>query len=94
MNNITLHKAHEGMEGAGVSVNRLFPIAGKMNHDPFVLWDHFDIPPSAGFPEHPHRGFEAITYVMQGTIAVSIGKQGKIMRILDVMLNVFVYFCF
>jgi redox-sensitive bicupin YhaK (pirin superfamily) len=52
----------------GVSVNRLFPIAGKANHDPFVLWDHFNVPASAGFPDHPHRGFEAITYIMQGSM--------------------------
>lgn len=53
-------------EGDGVDVKRLFPLNGFMNFDPFVLWDHFDIGPGRGFPEHPHRGFEAITYMFDG----------------------------
>jgi len=53
-------------EGDGVEVNRLFPIPGLMNFDPFVLWDHFSIGPGRGFPDHPHRGFEAITYMFNG----------------------------
>jgi len=48
-------------EGDGVEVRRLFPIATRMNFDPFVLWDHFDVGAGHGFPDHPHRGFEAIT---------------------------------
>lgn len=53
-------------EGDGVDVKRLFPLHGLMNFDPFVLWDHFDISPGHGFPDHPHRGFEAITYMLDG----------------------------
>jgi quercetin 2,3-dioxygenase len=53
-------------EGDGVDVKRLFPLQGYMNFDPFVLWDHFDIGPGRGFSDHPHRGFEAITYMFQG----------------------------
>lgn len=53
-------------EGDGVEVKRLFPINGFMNYDPFVLWDHFEIGPGHGFPDHPHRGFEAITYMFKG----------------------------
>jgi len=53
-------------EGDGVDVKRLFPLNGFMNFDPFVLWDHFDISPGRGFPDHPHRGFEAITYMFKG----------------------------
>lgn len=53
-------------EGDGVDVKRLFPLHGFMNFDPFVLWDHFDIGPGRGFPDHPHRGFEAITYMFDG----------------------------
>jgi redox-sensitive bicupin YhaK (pirin superfamily) len=55
-------------EGAGVRVQRLMPVAGLHNFDPFVLMDHFRINPDKGFPEHPHRGFEAITYLFSGRI--------------------------
>ena len=64
-----LSSAIETMEGSGAKVKRLFPIrADLMNYDPFVLWDHFELAPGAGFPEHPHRGFEAITYLFNGSI--------------------------
>lgn len=56
-------------EGDGVEVRRLFPFrGGRMNFDPFVLWDHFRLEPGSGFPTHPHRGFEAITYLFSGSI--------------------------
>lgn len=58
--------AQETFEGNGVVVNRLFPVAQQRNFDPFVLWDHFDIATDQGFPSHPHRGFEAITYMLEG----------------------------
>lgn len=54
------------LEGDGVLVNRLFPVSKRMNFDPFVLWDHFNIATGHGFPDHPHRGFEAITYMLTG----------------------------
>ncbi|MDR9435603.1 MAG: pirin family protein [Thiohalophilus sp.] len=56
-------------EGDGAEVLRLFPIPRRMmNYDPFVLWDHFTIEPGNGFPTHPHRGFEAITYMFSGSM--------------------------
>jgi len=56
-------------EGDGVEVYRLFPVSNKMmNYDPFVLWDNFNLGPKRGFPTHPHRGFEAITYMFTGSI--------------------------
>lgn len=61
--------AIETQEGEGVVVKRLFPVRREMmNFDPFVLWDHFELTPGSGFPQHPHRGFEAITYLFEGGV--------------------------
>ncbi|MCK5639836.1 MAG: pirin family protein [Gammaproteobacteria bacterium] len=61
--------ANSMKEGDGADVQRLFPLWQKfMNFDPFVLWDHFSISGKAGFPSHPHRGFEAITYMFEGSM--------------------------
>ena len=65
-----LYPSVHTQEGDGAEVNRLFPVPGRlMNYDPFVLWDNFRISPGAGFPSHPHRGFEAITYLFDGAIS-------------------------
>lgn len=63
-----IRNAVNGAEGDGAVVNRLFPVQAFMNFDPFVLWDDFTISAGAGFPDHPHRGFEGITYVFQGSV--------------------------
>jgi len=65
---IIKRKAVETHEGEGVIVKRLMPIPQFRNYDPFVLWDDFTITPGNGFPDHPHRGFEAITYLFNGSI--------------------------
>ncbi|MCW9031781.1 MAG: pirin family protein [Gammaproteobacteria bacterium] len=68
-NNTFIKSASEMSEGDGVDVHRLFPVSSKMmNFDPFVLWDNFNLGPARGFPTHPHRGFEAITYMFTGSI--------------------------
>lgn len=57
-------------DGAGVSLTRLLPAPGLSQLDPFLLLDRFssDEPDDyiAGFPPHPHRGFETVTYLFAG----------------------------
>ena len=78
--NIEKHTAQETMEGDGVTVKRLMPVGGLRNYDPFVLWDHFSITPGNGFPDHPHRGFEAITYMFSGSMqhTDNLGNQSTV----------------
>ncbi|GAB7356198.1 hypothetical protein MBLNU459_g6781t1 [Dothideomycetes sp. NU459] len=42
--------------------------AGARNFSPFLMCDHFSISPGAGFPDHPHRGQETITYLLSGAV--------------------------
>ncbi|HTM47005.1 MAG TPA: pirin family protein [Polyangiaceae bacterium] len=53
-------------DGNGATLARVFPSPYLQNLDPFVLLDDFNVGPPAGFPTHPHRGFEAFTYMVQG----------------------------
>lgn len=79
--NTFIKPAIEMSEGDGVDVNRLFPVSSKMmNYDPFVLWDNFNIGAGHGFPTHPHRGFEAITYMFSGSIEHkdNLGNQSRV----------------
>lgn len=68
MSTLKIRQATAMKEGAGAEVRRLMPVPEFMNYDPFVLWDDFTVKPGAGFPTHPHRGFEAITYMFEGTM--------------------------
>jgi redox-sensitive bicupin YhaK (pirin superfamily) len=58
------------LEGAGVKLRRAFGFGDPSEYDPFLLFDDFrnDNPDEylAGFPWHPHRGIETITYVLAG----------------------------
>src|SRR5258708_3676615 len=71
-------------EGAGVHLRRAFGFGNTTEFDPFLLLDDFrnDVPEDylAGFPWHPHRGIETITYVLAGTVehGDSIGNRGAI----------------
>jgi quercetin 2,3-dioxygenase len=72
------------LEGAGVHLRRAFGFGTTSEFDPFLLLDDFrnDVPQDylAGFPWHPHRGIETITYVLAGTVehGDSIGNHGAI----------------
>ncbi len=79
-----LIKAKPTLEGAGVHLRRAFGFGNTSDFDPFLLLDDFrnERPEDymAGFPWHPHRGIETITYVLAGTVehADSIGNRGAI----------------
>jgi redox-sensitive bicupin YhaK (pirin superfamily) len=70
------------MEGAGVHLRRAFGFGDTGEFDPFLLFDDFrnERPADylAGFPWHPHRGIETITYVLAGSVAHgdSLGNSG------------------
>ena len=60
--------AKEQSEGAGATVRRSIGTPQQRHLTPFLMLDHAYIAPGAGFPDHPHRGQETITYVLSGAI--------------------------
>lgn len=73
------------LEGAGFVVRRPFPTVALADVDPFLLLDHlgpFDAPPgeAKGAPDHPHRGFETVTYLLEGDLEHrdSAGNHGRL----------------
>ena len=79
-----LIKSKPTIEGAGVHLRRAFGFGSTSEFDPFLLLDDFrnDRPEDylSGFPWHPHRGIETITYVLAGTVehGDSMGNSGSI----------------
>ncbi|PNS18587.1 Pirin [Sphaceloma murrayae] len=61
-------EAIEQAEGAGARVRRSIGTAQQRSLTPFLMLDHFAIAPGAGFPDHPHRGQETITYLLKGAV--------------------------
>lgn len=77
-------KVKDVLEGAGVRLKRGFSNSEAPRFDPFLLFDDFssNIPEHylAGFPWHPHRGMETVTYILDGAVRHkdSLGNEGVI----------------
>lgn len=75
----TLLSKEQG-EGVGARVRRSVGRPELRSLDPFLLLDEFRVSPPAGFPNHPHRGFETVTYMLKGKFTHEdfLGHKGTI----------------
>jgi redox-sensitive bicupin YhaK (pirin superfamily) len=80
----SITQSQPALEGAGVHLRRAFGFGETADYDPFLLFDDFrnERPADylAGFPWHPHRGIETITYVLAGSVehGDSLGNRGRL----------------
>ena len=71
-------------DGAGVKMTRMLGTEQARMFDPFLMLDHFNSDQAddymAGFPEHPHRGFETVTYMLEGRMRHkdNTGREGVV----------------
>lgn len=84
MSEIKVERLIKGLlvrEGAGVKLHRYIGIERSNDFEPFLLLDYFNsadpLDYMAGFPPHPHRGFETITYLLDGSITHEDNKGHK-----------------
>ena len=84
MSDINVERLIDGLmvrEGAGVKLHRYIGIERTDDFEPLLLLDYFDsddpLDFMAGFPAHPHRGFETITYLLDGSITHEDNKGHK-----------------
>ncbi len=81
---VKVNRSKPLLEGAGVKVQRAFGFRDVERLDPFLMLDdfHSEDPKDymAGFPLHPHRGIETVTYMIKGEVEHrdNIGNQGVI----------------
>lgn len=79
-----VHAPQPTSDGAGVKINRIIATRELDYLDPFLLLDHFGSDNAndyiAGFPMHPHRGIETVTYMLKGSVTHrdSMGNEGTI----------------
>ena len=73
-------RAIEQSEGVGARVRRTIGTHNLRNLSPFLMLDHFSVPYGAGFPDHPHRGQETVTYMLDGAFQHEdfVGHAGRI----------------
>ncbi len=79
-----IRRSEPTLEGAGVKLSRAFNALDLPQMDPFLMLDHFQSSDpkdyEAGFPSHPHRGIETVTYMVHGSAEHSdhLGNKGRI----------------